>query len=95
MLQVPVTHLTSHDKVKAYGDGLDASKVREGIPQSFVIDASQAGPGPMSCEIKGLKEPAIVSDNGDGTFNVKYLPKVAGAQLMVVAKYNGEDILNT
>ncbi len=50
---MPVAHSCALDKVQAYGDGLDSSKVREGIPQSFTIDASQAGPGPMSCEIKG------------------------------------------
>jgi hypothetical protein len=50
---VPAAHSGALEKVQAYGDGLDSSKVREGIPQSFTIDASQAGPGPMSCEIKG------------------------------------------
>jgi hypothetical protein len=36
-----------------------------------------------------------VSDNGDGTFNVSYVPKVAGAELLVLAKYNGNDVANT
>lgn len=34
-------------KVKAYGPGVDPEKVRERVPTSFKIDATEAGKGPV------------------------------------------------
>lgn len=39
--KVPVIHSMTQQKVTAYGDGLDPSKVREGVSQTFLIDASE------------------------------------------------------
>ncbi|CAH1153671.1 unnamed protein product [Phaedon cochleariae] len=85
--------------VKAYGPGLETSNCRTGVPTKFVIDASKAGPAPVEVNItsdsKPLpKRPEIV-DNGDGTFDVTYVPPNEGANLQTHILYNKRDIPNS
>jgi hypothetical protein len=51
--KVPVDYTIDTTNVRAYGPGLDPKNVREGIPQTFKIDASKAGRAPLSVDILG------------------------------------------
>lgn len=53
--KVPVDYTVDTTNVRAYGPGLDPKNVREGIPQTFKIDASKAGHAPLSVDIVGKK----------------------------------------
>uniref|UniRef100_V5GPF5 Filamin-A n=1 Tax=Anoplophora glabripennis TaxID=217634 RepID=V5GPF5_ANOGL len=85
--------------VKAYGPGLESSKCRTGIPTKFTVDASKAGPAPVAVNItsdsKPLPKRPEVQDNGDGTFDVSYIPPNEGANLQTHILYNGKDIPNS
>lgn len=50
---MPVDYTVDTTSVRAYGPGLDPKNVREGIPQTFKIDASKAGQAPLSVDIVG------------------------------------------
>ncbi|XP_025833644.1 filamin-A isoform X1 [Agrilus planipennis] len=82
--------------VKAYGPGLDPKKVRAGVPTKFTIDASKSGRAPLAVNIKCdqgplPKKPEVV-DNGDGTYDVSYVPPGEGANLQAQITYNNKDI---
>ncbi|XP_057654412.1 filamin-A isoform X2 [Diorhabda carinulata] len=85
--------------VKAYGPGLEKSHCRAGVPTSFTIDASKAGPAPVAVNItsdsKPLSKRPEVIDNGDGTFNVTYIPPNEGANLQTQILFNGKNIPNS
>lgn len=51
--KVPVDHSVDSGNVRAFGPGLDAKNCREGVPQTFKIDASRAGSAPLSVDIQG------------------------------------------
>ncbi len=80
---VPAFMPVDASKVKCKGDGLNKN-VTASFPQEFVIDASKAGDAPLEVEITGPdrkpRQPEI-TDNGDGTFNVKYVPDTDGMYL--------------
>lgn len=85
--------------VKAYGPGLEPNKCRAGIPAKFKIDASKAGPAPVAVNITSDSEPISrrpeVKDNGDGTFDVTYIPPVEGTNLQAHILYNGKAVPNS
>lgn len=51
--KVPVDHTVDVKSVRAYGPGLDQNNIREGIPQTFKVDASKAGRAPLNVDIIG------------------------------------------
>ncbi|RZC35933.1 filamin-A [Asbolus verrucosus] len=85
--------------VKAFGPGLEQSKCRSGIPTKFTIDASKVGPAPVAVNITSDQKPLPrrpeVTNNGDGTFEVAYIPPNEGANLKAQITYNGKDIPNS
>uniref|UniRef100_A0A3B4WTG5 Filamin B, like n=1 Tax=Seriola lalandi dorsalis TaxID=1841481 RepID=A0A3B4WTG5_SERLL len=87
--------LPTHDasKVRASGPGL-TSGVPASFPVEFNIDAKDAGQGQLSVLITDQdgkpKQPSI-HDNGDGTYQVSYVPDRAGRYTIVI-KYGGDDI---
>ncbi|XP_045932536.1 filamin-B isoform X1 [Micropterus dolomieu] len=87
--------LPTHDasKVRASGPGL-TSGVPASFPVEFSIDAKDAGQGQLSVLITDQdgkpKQPSII-DNGDGTYQVSYIPDRAG-RYNIVIKYGGDDI---
>lgn len=97
--KVQVEPVVDEKLVKAYGPGLEASKCRSGIPTKFTIDASKAGPAPVAVNITSDQKPLArrpeVTENGDGTFDVSYVPPNEGANLKAQITYNGKDIPNS
>ncbi|XP_069025647.1 filamin-B isoform X3 [Embiotoca jacksoni] len=87
--------LPTHDasKVRASGPGL-TSGVPASFPVEFNIDAKDAGHGQLSVLITDPdskpKQPSI-HDNGDGTYQVSYIPDRTGRYTIVI-KYGGDDI---
>lgn len=88
-----------NNHVKAYGPGLDPSKCRSGVPTKFTIDASKSNQAPLSVNILSDQGPLTkkpdVKDNGDGTYDVTYVPPNEGANLKAHITYNGKDIPNS
>lgn len=82
--------------VHAYGPGLEPMMVRAGVPVSFTVDASKSGPAPLGVNItadhKPLPKKPVVKDNGDGTYDVTYVPPAEGANLQANVTYAGKDI---
>lgn len=94
--QVMVDHDVDEKLVKAFGPGLEANKCRAGVPTKFTIDASKSGRAPLAVNITSDQQPLPsrpeVADNGDGTFDVTYVPPNEGANLQAQITYNGKDI---
>ncbi|KAM9365728.1 LOW QUALITY PROTEIN: filamin-B-like [Pholidichthys leucotaenia] len=91
--KVTVKDVVDPSKVKVSGPGV-GSAVRANIPQSFCVDCRKAGTAPLATTItgpKGVAEPVEVTDNGDGTHTVNYVPTLEGPY-MVEVKYGEEDI---
>uniref|UniRef100_A0A669F2X3 Filamin B n=1 Tax=Oreochromis niloticus TaxID=8128 RepID=A0A669F2X3_ORENI len=87
--------LPTHDasKVRASGPGL-TSGVPASFPVEFNIDAKDAGQGQLSVLITdqdGKPKQPTIHDNGDGTYQVSYVPDRAGRYTIVI-KYGGDDI---
>uniref|UniRef100_A0A3B4VFD9 Filamin B n=1 Tax=Seriola dumerili TaxID=41447 RepID=A0A3B4VFD9_SERDU len=87
--------LPTHDasKVRASGPGL-TSGVPASFPVEFNIDAKDAGQGQLSVLItdqEGKPKQPSIHDNGDGTYQVSYVPDRAGRYTIVI-KYGGDDI---
>uniref|UniRef100_A0A3Q1HBS1 Calponin-homology (CH) domain-containing protein n=1 Tax=Anabas testudineus TaxID=64144 RepID=A0A3Q1HBS1_ANATE len=87
--------LPTHDasKVRASGPGL-TSGVPASFPVEFSIDAKDAGQGQLSVLITdqdGKPKQASIYDNGDGTYQVSYIPDRTGRYTIVI-KYGGDDI---
>ncbi|XP_050519631.1 filamin-A isoform X3 [Diabrotica virgifera virgifera] len=97
--KVSVEPETNEHLVKAFGPGLEKSNCRSGIPTSFTIDASKAGPAPVAVNItsdsKPLSKRPEVVDNNDGTFTVTYVPPNEGANLQTQILYNDKNIPNS
>lgn len=71
-------------------------KCRAGVPTKFTIDATKSGSAPLSVNMKAdqrplPKKPEII-DNGDGTYDVTYIPPHEGSSLQTQITYNGMDI---
>ncbi|XP_048517321.1 filamin-A isoform X4 [Dendroctonus ponderosae] len=85
--------------VKAYGPGLESNKCRALIPTKFKIDASKVAPAPVAVNIVSDSSPISrrpeIRDNGDGTFEVTYIPPNEGANLKAHVLYNGKDVPNS
>lgn len=94
--KVQVDHDVDINSVKAYGPGLDPTKCRAGVPTRFIIDASKSVRAPVAVSIKSdqvpLPEKPKIRDNGDGTYEVSYIPPKEGSHLETQITYNGKDI---
>uniref|UniRef100_H2ZJ18 Uncharacterized protein n=1 Tax=Ciona savignyi TaxID=51511 RepID=H2ZJ18_CIOSA len=91
-VRVQPTHDAS--KVKCNGPGLAAGGVPASIPVEFTIDATDAGDGLLAVQVtdpEGRPKRASIRDNGDGTYNVSYVPDLVGRYTISV-KYGGDEI---
>ncbi|XP_035238872.1 LOW QUALITY PROTEIN: filamin-A-like [Anguilla anguilla] len=78
---VPVYDAVDSSKVRCEGPGLGPG-VRANVPQSFTVDTSRAGGvAPLQVAVqgpKGVQEPVEVTDSGDQTHAVRYVPSREG-----------------
>ncbi|XP_066255182.1 filamin-A isoform X4 [Euwallacea similis] len=85
--------------VIVYGPGLEPNKCRSGIPAKFKIDASKAAAAPVAVNILSDSAPIPrrpeIRDNGDGIYEVTYIPPTEGTKLQAHILYNGKDIPNS
>ncbi|KAK2704441.1 hypothetical protein QYM36_016740, partial [Artemia franciscana] len=88
--------LADPNAVRAYGPGLDPKNCRNGVPQKFRIDATKSGKAPLAVEVKSDRgqptQKPEVKDNGDGTYDVTYMPSAEGSNCKVRVLHNGKDI---
>ncbi|XP_022901138.2 filamin-A isoform X2 [Onthophagus taurus] len=82
--------------IKAYGPGLDADKCRVGVTQKFTVDASKAGQGNLGVYIKSDQTiiKSEVVNNGDGTYDVAYVPPKEGATIQGQITFGGKEVPN-
>lgn len=94
--KVNVNNVVDANVVEAYGPGLEPSKVRAGVPVSFKIDSSRSGSAPLAVSIlsdrESLPKKPDVTDHGDGTYTVTYVPPAEGTNLQAQIMWNGKDI---
>ncbi|KAM6306964.1 LOW QUALITY PROTEIN: filamin-C-like [Podargus strigoides] len=88
--------LPAHDasKVRASGPGLGGMGVPASLPMEFTIDAQEAGEGLLTVQIldpEGHPTKALIRDNGDGTYGVRYIPALAGPYTGTM-RYGGDEI---
>ncbi|CAL1273258.1 unnamed protein product [Larinioides sclopetarius] len=83
-------------KVKASGPGVEPNQCRAGKPLPFTVDATKSGKAPLDVQVTSDKGPIpskpIIRDNGNGTFDVSYVPPPEGSPCNVKVAYGGKDI---
>ncbi|XP_069693768.1 filamin-A isoform X2 [Periplaneta americana] len=95
--KVPVDKSVDVSSVKAFGPGLDPKKCRAGTPLAFKVDASKSGKAPLGVTIQSDRGPLApdVRDNGDGTYDVTYMPPSEGSNVKAKITWDGKDIPNS
>ena len=85
--KVHIDNPVDSSRVRAYGPGVEPNQVRAERPAHFKIDATKSGRAPVAVDVTSDRGPVAkkpeVYDNGDGTFNVSYLPPPEGANCKV------------
>ena len=87
--------ITDASKVRLSGPGLAGEGLPVGRPLVYEVDARGAGPGELKCTVQdpgSVRDPIettdgagpVVTDNGDGTFNIEYTPTEPGLKKMNV-----------
>ncbi|GIY01877.1 filamin-A [Caerostris darwini] len=83
-------------KVKAQGPGVEPNQCRAGKPLPFTVDATKSGKAPLEVQVSSEKGPIPqkpeIKDNGNGTFDVSYVPPPEGSKCNVKVAYGGKDI---
>lgn len=95
--KVPVDNTVDASSVRAYGPGLDPKKCRAGTPLAFKVDATKSGKAPLGVNIqsdRGTLAPEVL-DNGDGTYDVTYVPPSEGSNVKAKITWDGKDIPNS
>ncbi|XP_023712514.1 filamin-A isoform X3 [Cryptotermes secundus] len=95
--KVPVDNTVDASSVRAYGPGLDPKKCRAGTPLAFKVDATKSGKAPLGVNIqsdRGTLAPEV-RDNGDGTYDVTYVPPSEGSNVKAKITWDGKDIPNS
>ncbi|PAA52508.1 hypothetical protein BOX15_Mlig001981g2 [Macrostomum lignano] len=85
---------TAPNKVTAYGPGLETGKVRQGVPATFTVDASRAGPGQLAATVTqaGQTKPCAATQAGQpGLYSVGYTPDREGPTKVNVM-YAGQQV---
>ena len=94
--KVQIDNPVDSSRVHAYGPGVEPNKVRANVPANFKIDATKSGRAPVAVDVTSDKGPAgkrpEVYDNGDGTFDVSYIPPPEGSNCKVRVTHGGKDI---
>ncbi|XP_067934891.1 filamin-B-like [Watersipora subatra] len=87
------TSINTLDNIRIQGDGITEGLVNK--PNTFVVDASSAGPGKIDVAINGPKKPRFTTkDLGSGNFEVTYTPNITGVY-EIALKYNGKPVPGT
>jgi len=92
-IKFPIALQYDSSKVKYLGDQVNANNLAS-FPIQFTIDASEAGEGVLTVCIsdpEGKPKKSTVSDNGDGTYTVTFIPDMVG-KYAVSIKYGGDEI---
>ena len=94
--KVVVQEKVDPTKVKVYGPGIEHGEVRDGVPTSFFVDVSEAGPGMVAVAITTTEGTALtnlsVEEKSAGIFAVKYVPPKEGSVLNASVKFAEEDV---
>ncbi|XP_054724113.1 filamin-A-like [Uloborus diversus] len=94
--KIMCTEAVDASKVKAYGPGVEPNQCRAGKPLPFTVDASKSGKAPLDVKISTEKGPLPtkpeIKDNGNGTYNVSYVPPPEGSKCNVNVVYGGKEI---
>ncbi|KAK6619966.1 hypothetical protein RUM44_006366 [Polyplax serrata] len=96
---VSVQREVNPNLVRVFGPGLDPTQCRSQMPQSFTVDASKAGQANLAVKLTSdqgpLPQKPEITDNGDGTYNVNYIPPSEGSNLTARITYDNKDIPNS
>ncbi|XP_042868221.1 filamin-A-like isoform X2 [Penaeus japonicus] len=94
--KVGVDQNVDASQVNVWGSGLEPGKVRAGVPLTFHVDGSKSGKAPLGVNIKTDKGPLPKSpeirDNGDGTYDVTYVPHVEGTMQTADITWGGKPV---
>nr|XP_042902335.1 filamin-A isoform X2 [Parasteatoda tepidariorum] len=94
--KVNCTASVDASKVKAYGPGVEPNQCRAGKPIPFTVDATKSGKAPLDVQVSSEKGPVPtkpqIKDNGNGTYDVSYVPPPEGSKCNVKVAYGGKDI---
>ncbi|CAG7722272.1 unnamed protein product [Allacma fusca] len=85
------------EKVKVYGNGVSSKGVPASIPVDFIVDATEAGVGDLKVQVMGPDNhprKLKVTDNGDKTFKITYVPDDCG-RYKVSVKYGDKEVPNS
>lgn len=94
--KVAVDESVDASQVQVWGSGLEPGKVRAGVPLTFHVDGSKAGKARLGVDIATEKGPIPkapeVRDNGDGTYDVTYIPHSEGAMQTTNVTWGGRPV---
>ena len=83
-------------KVEASGDGVNPKRCRAVPELKFKVDASRSAKAPLDVQVTSDKVPIPekpkIKDNGDGTYEVSYVPPPEGSKCDVKVTYGGKEI---
>ncbi|CAH2313059.1 filamin-B isoform X3 [Pelobates cultripes] len=94
--RIRATQVGDASKCKAEGPGIQ-SAVKTGEEVGFVVDATTAGKGKVTCTVldpDGLESEADVIENADGTYDIFYTTAKTGPYVIHV-RFGGVDIPNS
>ncbi|XP_068218759.1 filamin-A isoform X2 [Palaemon carinicauda] len=94
--KVVVDHSVDASQVVVWGSGLEPGKVRAGVPLTFHVDGSKSGKAPLGVDIKTehgpLPKKPDIRDNGDGTYDVTYVPHDEGTMQTANITWGGKPV---
>uniref|UniRef100_A0A0P4W1N3 Calponin-homology (CH) domain-containing protein n=3 Tax=Scylla TaxID=6760 RepID=A0A0P4W1N3_SCYOL len=94
--KVAVDESVDASQVQVWGSGLEPGKVRAGVPLTFHVDGSKAGKARLGVDIATERGPIPkapeVRDNGDGTYDVTYIPHSEGAMQTTNVTWGGRPV---
>ncbi|XP_066973716.1 filamin-A isoform X15 [Macrobrachium rosenbergii] len=94
--KVVVDHSVDASQVVVWGSGIEPGKVRAGVPLTFHVDGSKSGKAPLGVDIKTehgpLPRSPEIRDNGDGTYDVTYVPHDEGTMQTANITWGGKPV---
>lgn len=94
--KVNVDESVDASQVVVWGSGLEPGKVRAGVPLTFHVDGTKAGRAPLKVDIGTEKGPIPkapeIRDNGDGTYDITYIPHKEGAMQTANVTWGGRPV---
>ncbi|XP_039299021.1 filamin-A isoform X2 [Nilaparvata lugens] len=94
--KVAVDSPVDSNQVQVYGPGVEPNKCRANVPVTFKVDTTKSGVAPLGVNIRTDRGPLPtqpeIKNNGDGTYDVTYVPNPEGANLKANITYGGKEI---